>query len=138
MSTLPKIAWIGLGIMGSPMSENLIKVVAVASPEVVGMTMSAIIGITVDMKAHEPVAAALEAIPQTRYVGYSTGPYDLIIEAVFRSHEELLELLSRKLARIPGITKTDTSVILKVTKFAYEWEIPAEVVQPLGDRTLGA
>ncbi|MFJ7136875.1 2-hydroxy-3-oxopropionate reductase [Streptomyces fungicidicus] len=25
MSTLPKIAWIGLGIMGSPMSENLIK-----------------------------------------------------------------------------------------------------------------
>ncbi|MFG2193488.1 2-hydroxy-3-oxopropionate reductase [Streptomyces sp. NPDC048639] len=25
MSNLPKIAWIGLGIMGSPMSENLIK-----------------------------------------------------------------------------------------------------------------
>ncbi|WP_158745171.1 NAD(P)-binding domain-containing protein, partial [Streptomyces sp. NRRL S-1448] len=25
MSTLPKIAWIGLGIMGSPMAENLIK-----------------------------------------------------------------------------------------------------------------
>src|SRR5947207_5762878 len=59
--------------IGRLVSENLIKVVAVASPEVVGMTMSAIIGITVDMKAHEPVAAALEAIPQTRYVGYSTG-----------------------------------------------------------------
>jgi 2-hydroxy-3-oxopropionate reductase len=25
MSSLPKVAWIGLGIMGSPMSENLIK-----------------------------------------------------------------------------------------------------------------
>ncbi|MCM2422324.1 2-hydroxy-3-oxopropionate reductase [Streptomyces sp. RKAG293] len=25
MSTLPKIAWIGLGIMGSPMAENLVK-----------------------------------------------------------------------------------------------------------------
>lgn len=25
MSTLPKVAWIGLGIMGSPMAENLIK-----------------------------------------------------------------------------------------------------------------
>ncbi|MCR8578729.1 NAD(P)-binding domain-containing protein, partial [Streptomyces sp. Isolate_219] len=24
MSNLPKIAWIGLGIMGSPMAENLI------------------------------------------------------------------------------------------------------------------
>ncbi|MFF9788411.1 NAD(P)-binding domain-containing protein, partial [Streptomyces nigrescens] len=25
MSNLPKVAWIGLGIMGSPMAENLIK-----------------------------------------------------------------------------------------------------------------
>ncbi|MGW3010749.1 NAD(P)-dependent oxidoreductase, partial [Streptomyces sp. NPDC001219] len=25
MSSLPKVAWIGLGIMGSPMAENLIK-----------------------------------------------------------------------------------------------------------------
>ncbi|WP_233415864.1 NAD(P)-binding domain-containing protein, partial [Streptomyces sp. N35] len=25
MSNLPKSAWVGLGIMGSPMAENLIK-----------------------------------------------------------------------------------------------------------------
>ncbi len=118
--------------IGRLVSENLIKVVAVPSPEVMGMTMSAIVGITVDMNAHEHVAAALEALPQTRYVGYSTGPYDLIIEVFFRSHEELLGLLSKKLARIPGIIKTDTSMILKVTKFAYEWEIPDESVEPLG------
>ena len=116
--------------IGRLVSQNLIKVVAVPSPEVVGMTMSAIIGITADMNAHESVAEALEALPQTRYVGYSTGPYDLIIEVFFRSHEELLQLLSRKLARIPGIVKTDTSVILKVTKFAYEWEIPETAAQP--------
>jgi Lrp/AsnC family transcriptional regulator, regulator for asnA, asnC and gidA len=107
-------------------SQNLIKVVAVPSPEVVGMTMSAIIGITVDMNAHQSVAEALEVLPQARYVGYSTGPYDLIIEVFFRSHEELLQLISGTLARIPGIVKTDTSVILKVTKFAYEWEVPEE------------
>jgi Lrp/AsnC family transcriptional regulator for asnA, asnC and gidA len=118
--------------IGRLVSENLIKVVAVPSPEVTGMTMSAIVGITVGMDTYESVAAALEAMPQTRYVGYSTGPYDLIIELFFRSHEELLGLLSKKLARIPGIVKTDTSVILKVTKFAYEWEIPQEAVESLG------
>jgi Lrp/AsnC family transcriptional regulator for asnA, asnC and gidA len=112
--------------IGRLVAENLIKVVAIPSPEVVGMTMSAIVGITVDMSAHERVAAALEAMPNTRYVGYSTGPYDLIIEVFFRSHEELLELLAGRLAKIPGILKTDTSVILKVTKFAYEWEVPIE------------
>jgi len=119
--------------IGRLVSENLIKVVAVPSPEVVGMTMSAIVGITVEMNAHQDVAAALEALTQTRYVGYSTGPYDLIIEVFFRSHEELLDLLSKKLARIPGIVKTDTSVILKVTKFAYEWEIPDESGDSFGD-----
>jgi Lrp/AsnC family transcriptional regulator for asnA, asnC and gidA len=115
--------------IGRMVSENLIKVVAVPSPEVVGMTMSAIVGINVAMNALDDVAGALEALPQTRYVGYSTGPYDLIIEVVFRSHEELLELLSKRLSRIPGITKTDTSVILKVTKFAYEWEVPDDTVE---------
>ncbi|WP_438484188.1 2-hydroxy-3-oxopropionate reductase [Streptomyces sp. S186] len=37
MSNLPKIAWIGLGIMGSPMSENLIK----AGYDVTGYTLEA-------------------------------------------------------------------------------------------------
>jgi 2-hydroxy-3-oxopropionate reductase len=35
MSSLPKVAWIGLGIMGSPMSENLIK----AGYDVTGFTL---------------------------------------------------------------------------------------------------
>ncbi|MEV6103739.1 2-hydroxy-3-oxopropionate reductase [Streptomyces sp. NPDC051940] len=35
MSTLPKIAWIGLGIMGSPMSEHLVK----AGYDVTGYTL---------------------------------------------------------------------------------------------------
>ncbi|MFC9238069.1 NAD(P)-binding domain-containing protein, partial [Streptomyces decoyicus] len=37
MSNLPKIAWIGLGIMGSPMAENLIK----AGYTVTGHTLEA-------------------------------------------------------------------------------------------------
>ena len=122
--------------IGRLVSENLIKVVAVPSPEVMGMPMSAIVGISVDMTGVADVAAALEALPQTRYVGYSTGPYDLIIEVFFRSHEELLDLLSTKLARIPGIAKTDTSVIRKVTKFAYEWEIPDDSRESLGGDAL--
>ncbi|MCQ9136035.1 MULTISPECIES: 2-hydroxy-3-oxopropionate reductase [Streptomyces] len=35
MSSLPKIAWIGLGIMGSPMSENLVR----AGYDVTGFTL---------------------------------------------------------------------------------------------------
>jgi Lrp/AsnC family transcriptional regulator for asnA, asnC and gidA len=116
--------------IGRLVSEGLIKVVAVPSPEVVGMTMSAIIGISVDMARNEEIAKALVAMPQTRYVGFSTGSYDLIIEVFFRSHEELLHLLA-SLAKIPGIIKTEASVILKVTKFSYEWEVPEDILESL-------
>jgi 2-hydroxy-3-oxopropionate reductase len=37
MSNLPKVAWVGLGIMGSPMAENLIK----AGYQVTGYTLEA-------------------------------------------------------------------------------------------------
>lgn len=114
--------------IGRLVSERLIMVVAVPSPEVMDMTMSAIIGITVEMRHIRSVGQALKALPQTRYVGYSTGPYDILIEVFFRSHEELLDLLSGELAQIPGIVKTDTSMILEVAKFAYEWEIPDDDV----------
>jgi Lrp/AsnC family transcriptional regulator for asnA, asnC and gidA len=60
-------------------------------------------------------------------VGFSTGSYDLITEVFFRSHEELLHLLAEELAKIPGIVKTEASVILKVAKFEYEWEVPDEL-----------
>src|SRR5207249_5555722 len=69
--------------IGRLLSEDLIKVVAVPSPEVVGMTMSAIIGVTVEMARNQEVAEALVAMPQTRYVGFS------------RSEEHTSELQSR-------------------------------------------
>ena len=117
--------------IGRLVSEGLIKVVAVPSPEVVGMTMSAIIGITLDMARNQEIAEALVAMPQTRYVGFSTGSYDLIVEVFFRSHQELLHLLADGLAKIPGIIKTEASVILKVTKFSYEWEVPEDILESL-------
>src|SRR5690349_16782757 len=66
--------------------EDLIKIVAVPDPEALGMKTSAIIGISVTLDSLKSVAEALIALPETRYVGYSTGQYDLITEAFFRSN----------------------------------------------------
>lgn len=110
------------------LDEGLIRILAVPDPVALGMTTSAIIGISVTLDSLESVADALIALPETRYVGYSTGPYDLIIEAFFSSNEGLLRFLSHRIARISGITRTETSVILRVGKFSYEWEIPEEIL----------
>ncbi|WP_369226425.1 2-hydroxy-3-oxopropionate reductase [Streptomyces sp. R39] len=82
MSTLPKIAWIGLGIMGSPMSENLIK----AGYDVTGYTLEqekldrlAAAGGTVAASVAEAVRDAdviitmVPASPQVEAVAYGPG-----------------------------------------------------------------
>lgn len=104
--------------------EDLINIVAVPTPRAVGMTLSAIIGISVSLTNLTSASEALLTYPETRYVGLSTGRYDLIVEAFFTDQEHLLEFISGKLATLEGINDIETSLIMKVAKFSYEWEVP--------------
>jgi len=104
--------------------ERLVSIVAVPTPQAVGLTTSAIIGISVQLQAIHAVSDQLVAQPEVRYVGVSTGRYDLIVEAFFSDHEHLLDFVSTTLGGMPGVTTVETSLILKVAKFSYEWEIP--------------
>ncbi len=104
--------------------EGLISIVAVPTPQAIGMTTSAIIGISVQLQHIHGVSDQLVSLPEVRYVGASTGRYDLIVEAFFSDHEHLLEFVTHELGGMPGITAVETSLILKVAKFSYEWEIP--------------
>ena len=104
--------------------EDLVSIVAVPTPQAVGMTTSAIIGVSVELQAIHTVSDQLVAQPEVRYVGVSTGRYDLIVEAFFSDHEHLLDFISNRLGAMPGVSAVETSLILKVAKFSYEWEIP--------------
>ncbi|HEY2771691.1 MAG TPA: Lrp/AsnC family transcriptional regulator [Solirubrobacteraceae bacterium] len=104
--------------------EGLISIVAVPTPDAVGMTTSAIIGISVQLQQLHAVSDQLVSLPEVRYVGASTGRYDLIVEAFFSDHEHLLSFVSERLGSMSGVTDIETSLILKVAKFSYEWEIP--------------
>lgn len=110
--------------LGRLVDEGIIRIVPVPSPETVGLTQSAIISVSCDLELVDDIAEALEALPETRYLGYAAGEYDLITECFFYSHEHLLDFLRYKVAPIPGIRRTETSIILKVRKFSYEWELP--------------
>jgi Lrp/AsnC family transcriptional regulator, regulator for asnA, asnC and gidA len=104
--------------------EDLVNVVAVPTPRAVGMTVSAIIGISVQLPSLQAVSERLVGYQEVRYVGVATGRYDIIVEAFFNDQEHLLEFVSRKLGALKGVTGAETSLILNVAKFSYEWEIP--------------
>jgi Lrp/AsnC family transcriptional regulator, regulator for asnA, asnC and gidA len=105
------------------LDERLINIVAVPTPEATGMTLSAIMGVSVELTAIRDVADTIRTYPEVRYVGMSSGRYDLIVEAFFVDQEHLLEFVTGKLGKLSGITGLETSIILKVVKFSYEWEI---------------
>jgi Lrp/AsnC family transcriptional regulator, regulator for asnA, asnC and gidA len=105
------------------LDERLMSIVAVPTPQASGMTLSAIIGVSVELTAIHQVADAIRSYAEVRYIGMSAGRYDLMIEAFFADQEHLLEFVTDKLGSLSGITNLETSIILKVVKFSYEWEI---------------
>jgi Lrp/AsnC family transcriptional regulator, regulator for asnA, asnC and gidA len=106
------------------LEADLVQIVAVPTPRLAGLTVSAIMGISVQLKALQKVADALVERPEVRYCGVSAGRYDLILEAFFTDHEHVVRFSTDVLGRMEGITDVETSLILKIEKFSYEWEIP--------------
>jgi Lrp/AsnC family transcriptional regulator, regulator for asnA, asnC and gidA len=104
-------------------SRGLINIVAVPTPRAVGMNLSAIIGISVMLPRLRAVSEELKRQREVRYAGVSTGRYDIIVEAFFFNQQHFLDFISNRLGKMDGITGLETSVILEVVKFSYEWEI---------------
>src|SRR5215475_391819 len=104
-------------------SQGLINIVAVPTPRAVGLNLSAIIGISVTLPKLKEISEELKRQKEVRYVGLSTGRYDIIVEAFFLDQQHFLDFISNKLGGMDGITSLETSMILDVVKFSYEWEI---------------
>jgi Lrp/AsnC family transcriptional regulator, regulator for asnA, asnC and gidA len=104
-------------------SRGLINIVAVPTPHAVGMNLSAIIGISVALPKLKEISEELTRQREVRYAGLSTGRYDIIVEAFFCDQQHFLDFISSRLSLMDGITGLETSMILEVVKFSYEWEI---------------
>ena len=50
-----------------------------------------------------------------------TGTYDLLIEVGCRDNDDLLSLLSDKLAKVKGVREMETFVYLRIVKNTYQW-----------------
>ena len=103
--------------------DDMIVVVAVPTPRAVGGNISAIIGLSVELRAIRTIGDRVRLCPEVRYLGMSTGRYEIILEGFFRDQEHLLDFITNRLGSMDGIAEIETSIILKVGKFSYEWEI---------------
>lgn len=107
--------------------DGAIEFTAVPNPLHLGYKVWAIIEIQAALAATRALAQELAQCPEVYFVSITTGEYDIMVGAVFRSNEELLEFLTNKLARTNGIIRTRTATVLDVVKRFLTFEPPGAV-----------
>jgi Lrp/AsnC family transcriptional regulator for asnA, asnC and gidA len=105
-------------------ADGVMRVVAVPDVEKLGLPVQTVIMVRVDLGQATRVADRLATMKQVRTVKYTTGEYDIVVEAAFAGDGDLLEFLTGRLAAIPGIRATATSHVLKTIKPSSEWILP--------------
>lgn len=108
------------------LQEGVIRVAAIPDVDKLGLEVEAVIMLKVDLGQAKHIGEQLAAMSEVRSVRYTTGEYDIIMEVVLPSDDDLLQFLTDRLAKIQGIRATATSHVLKNIKQSCDWTLPRE------------
>ena len=101
--------------------DGVITFSAIVNPAKLGYNIMAILALEVDLGSIDEVSESLAICPNVRYVSLCTGNHDIFIGTSFRSSSELTRFVKDYLARIPGIRRSETFLILDVKKDEVGW-----------------
>jgi Lrp/AsnC family transcriptional regulator, regulator for asnA, asnC and gidA len=100
--------------------SGVMQVVAVTDPMQLGFYRQAMIGVRVTGDTMH-VADALGQLRSVDYVVLTAGSFDILVEVVCESDEDLIVLLNKEIRAIAGVQSTETFVYLKLIKQFYNW-----------------
>jgi Lrp/AsnC family transcriptional regulator, regulator for asnA, asnC and gidA len=99
--------------------EGALRIAAIADPFRLGYKVQAFMLLRVVSGELERVVEALGEWPEVVYVSSCTGRADLYVQVVCRDHEDLWELVARRIPAIGGVVGSETLMELKVHKLLY-------------------
>lgn len=102
--------------------SGVVQIVAVTDPLQMGFSRQAMIGVKVSTDSRS-IAAKLSQIEEVDYVVITTGRFDILVELVATSDEQLLDLVSGQITDMDGVASTETFVYLKLEKQTYAWGV---------------
>ena len=101
--------------------SDTMRVVAVTDIEAAGYDMLLAIGVQVENRSPEEVARELAGLPEVFSVNVVVGTHDVEILVVAEDQVALDELISRTLARVPGVRRLTPALALDVLKNQPDW-----------------
>lgn len=106
--------------------SKVVQFTALTDPHKLGFTFWVLLGIEADLDKIEAIAKRIAAFPEVFFLGITTGEYDLLLAAVFRSNDELYRFVTERLGKIKGIRRTFMSNVLRLVKRTFAYGLPAE------------
>lgn len=101
--------------------NGITKVVGFSDPAILGFQTFSMIGISVSPKKVNDAAVKLTSLPCVHLVVTTAGRYDIVIYALFKTAKELSRFLRTELTKVPGITNTETMIILEMHKMSFDY-----------------
>jgi len=103
--------------------EGIIRIAGVSDPFKIGFASPAFMALNVDPDKIKTVAERISKLDELYYVGMTTGNFDIIVQGVFPSNEELAQFILEELSTIEGIQEINTSLLLQIYKQSFEWGV---------------
>ncbi|TAM89179.1 MAG: Lrp/AsnC family transcriptional regulator [Jatrophihabitans sp.] len=100
--------------------HGVMQVVAVTDPMQLGFARQAMIALSVTGDVEE-VAETLSKLDEVDYLVITAGSFDILAEVVVADDEHLLQLVNRRIRTIPGVTRTESFLYLRLMKQTYNW-----------------
>ena len=94
--------------------RNLIKkFTIVVNEEILGYTMKALVGLNTDIKHRENILSKIKDLPETRVIQEVTGRFDIMMEIMARSLDDLHKIVTGSIGQIEGVVRTETLIEMK-------------------------
>ena len=96
-----------------------VRTVALVDPSKAGISLLTIIAFDVAQDEVDTALQLLDKQPEVQWISTTTGRFDIVIAAAFRTTTELSDFLRKKLSPLKGLKDTETFVCLDVKKGRY-------------------
>jgi Lrp/AsnC family transcriptional regulator for asnA, asnC and gidA len=104
--------------------EGAMKISAIPNPKALGFNVVAEVWLEVDTSHVMEIAQEIARHECVSYVATSIGERDVSIQVIARSNEEVYSIVTEKFGKMPGVRKTNTSIVPVILKDIFDWRVP--------------
>lgn len=107
-------------------NEGALKLIAVPVWAKLGFTLTAFVGISVELQHLPKVGDAFAEMDEVTWVAMTSGVYDLFAQINLPRNEDLTTFITERIAVITGIREIETIMVPRFVKTFDEYRLPVK------------